>query len=78
MAVPLSQLQPGQWATIQHFSENAESGLRSRLQEIGIAPGCLVQLMRKAPHSGPIQIRVGEAFLGLRLKDAQCLQVTIN
>lgn len=75
--LPLSELKIGQWGIIDRFLEGAASGIRVRLQELGLTPGTLIQLMRFAPCGGPIQLRVGEAFLALRKGEACLLQVRL-
>ena len=76
--IPLSQLKPGQWGIVDRFLEGTGIKLQLRLLEIGLIPGTVVQFVRQAPNNGPIQIRVGESFLGLRTKDAKLLQVRLT
>lgn len=72
---PLPQLKKGQWAILEAFCEETTLALRLRLQEAGMTPGTLLQLIRFAPNNGPIQLKIGNAFLALRHQEALLLNV---
>ena len=69
----LSDLKPGQSAKIERFLDVAMGVLR--LQEMGLLPGTLVEVLRKAPWGGPIQIKVRGSLLSLRRSEAALLSV---
>lgn len=71
----LPELKKGQWGILERFIEGTTLTLRLRLQEAGITPGTSIQLVRSAPRKGPIQLKIGNAFLALRHQEAQFLQV---
>ncbi len=48
---------------------------KSRLNNIGLTKGVTVTLIRKAPLGDPIEIKVRDFYLALRLSDAQKIKV---
>jgi ferrous iron transport protein A len=42
----------------------------ARLMEMGVLPGSLVKLIRKAPFGCPLYLQVGPHFLAIREKEA--------
>jgi Fe2+ transport system protein FeoA len=77
MFLSLSELRKGQWGIVDAFVCGVSLSLKLRLQEVGLTPGTWVQLMRKAPQKGPIQVKIGAAFVALRQAEAQCLRIRI-
>ena len=75
MHLSLPELKKGQWAILDNFLEGTTLSLRLRLQEAGIAPGTALQLIRSAPGKGPVQLKIGNAFLALRHQEASFLKV---
>ena len=50
-----------------------------RLAELGFIPGEPVQLLRRGPGGRePIAVLVGDTLFGLRLLEAQCIEVTVE
>ncbi|MCX8039732.1 MAG: ferrous iron transport protein B [Planctomycetota bacterium] len=49
--------------------------IRRRLAELGLVPGSIVQLERRAPLGDPLAIRVREYQLSLRVEHARCVQL---
>lgn len=66
--MPLEGLRRGQVARV--VALGGESGLRHRLQALGLRPGQRVQVLRRAPWGGPIHLQVGMTELMLRRRDA--------
>ena len=50
--------------------------LGDRLVELGFTPGAPVQLLRRAPFGGPLQVQVRDFVLSLRRADAQLIFTT--
>lgn len=50
--------------------------LGDRLVELGFTPGAPVQLLRRAPFGGPLQVQVRDFVLSLRRRDAQAIHMT--
>ena len=48
----------------------AESVVRERLLELGLAPGRTVQVLKICPFGGPIVVRAGSLSLALRRDEA--------
>ena len=49
--------------------------LRERLVELGFVPGVEVEVLRRAPFDGPIQVRVRGGTIALRGDEAECVEV---
>ena len=64
----LVDLPRGSQATVQALT--AESGLRQRLEALGLKPGQVVQMLRRGVWAGPLHVRVGMTELMLRRRDA--------
>ena len=71
----LDQLEIGKTAKIT--AVGGEGALRLRLLDMGITPGCIVTLIRKAPFGDPVQILVRGYQLSLRVADAKKIIVKI-
>ena len=50
-------------------SVEGDSALALRVQELGLIPGALCSIVRRAPFGGPMQIQLERRHLGLRLDD---------
>jgi len=73
----LNQLHHGQCATIRSFN----GGLLSFTQycaDLGISAGAKIQLMRRAPGQGPLQIKVLGTLYAIRPDDAKNIKVTTS
>jgi Fe2+ transport system protein FeoA len=44
--------------------------------EMGFVPGVSVQMLRRAPFGGPIQYRVHNVSISMRIAEAACISVT--
>lgn len=75
MRVRLSDLKPGQEATITEF-ENSELFLK--LMEMGCIPGERVLVEQIAPLGDPISVSVSGYHLSLRINEAETILVDIN
>lgn len=70
----LEGLPCGQSASIEGLSVGAE--LHIRLAALGLQPGKLVQVIRRASLGGPLHVRVGTTEIILRRKEAA--QIVVN
>ena len=57
---------------------HADSNIRQRLMDLGIIEGVEVEMIRRAPFGGPVQIRVLNTMLALRRQEAGTLVVEIT
>lgn len=69
-AVALNTLLPGEKGRV--LGTRSLSPAVFRLIELGLTPGTQVEMVRRAPLGGPLQIRVRRARLCLRRPDAAC------
>jgi ferrous iron transport protein A len=72
---PLSQLLPGQFGKLA--SLNPEREVDQRLMALGLLPGMVLKLVRKAPLGDPLAIEFGGQVVSLRLAEAENLIVDI-
>jgi ferrous iron transport protein A len=71
--VPLDQVPVGTKAMISAVS--GETALRRRLLEMGLGPGLVVHLIRRAPMGDPLEIHVRDYQLSLRGDQAKLISV---
>ncbi len=71
----LNQLATGQSASIATVPE-ALMGLKHRCMTLGITAGSTVEVLRRAPGKGPLQIKVLNTLYAIRPNDAMHIQVT--
>ena len=75
----LNDLPNGAHAVVSRVLSNSaevdEASLR-RLGELGFIPGEPVQLLRRGPGGRePLAVLIGDTMFGLRLLEAQCIEV---
>jgi len=75
----LNELPNGAHATVTRVvaaSSETDEGLLRRLGELGFIPGEPVQLLRRGPGGRePLAVLIGDTMFGLRLLEAQCIEV---
>lgn len=71
--ITLKDLVPGQKARIKKV--NGTGAIRRRLVEMGIIPGCEVEMERYAPLGDPIEIKLKGAHLSLRKTEAEMVEI---
>jgi len=64
----LKDLKPGQWAEVQGV--DAEKSLRQHLLDMGLIPGAVIKIVKKAPLGDPIEILIHGYILTLRAAEA--------
>ncbi len=74
-ALKLSDLSAGNLATI--VSIHAEEVLHQRLLALGFRSGKSLEIIRKAPFSGPVQVRLGTTDIVLRRREAAKIAVCL-
>lgn len=73
LACRLSDLQTGASAVIGAIG--AETDLRLRMHALGLIPGRRIQVVRRAPFHGPLQVRSGHTCMLIRLEEARSIQL---
>jgi ferrous iron transport protein A len=75
----LSELPNGARATVIRLapaSADVDAVALRRLGELGFIPGEPVQLLRRGPGGRePLAVLIGDTMFGLRLLEAQCVEV---
>ena len=69
----LSELMVGQRGFVKQINDEH---LEQKLFEMGVTPGQLVEIERKAPFSDPIAIVVSNFLLSIRLVDAERILIS--
>ncbi len=76
MVLPLSSLKSGMKAKIQAYPENSHEVIK--LLSLGILPGDVVEIIRKAPF-GPISVKhCNNTFFALRRSHAKKILVKLE
>jgi DtxR family Mn-dependent transcriptional regulator len=70
----LSDLQPGQTATVSHVPDG-DAALLRHLADLGLLPGARVQVVHADPFDGPLTIRAGTSQRAISRELAQRLDV---
>ena len=73
--IPLSTLKAGDRARVEAIA--GEPALVQRLYEFGLLEGEEVELLAVAPLGDPVEIRIGNTRLSLRLREADGVTVSI-
>ncbi len=73
----LSNLHPGQRATMRNIHIHGARPVRQRLLDMGMRPNATVELERVAPTGNPVWIRVANAQISLRSAEASNVEVEI-
>jgi ferrous iron transport protein A len=75
----LNELPNGALATVSRVvsaSADVDAVALRRLAELGFIPGEPVQLLRRGPGGRePLAVLIGDTLFGLRLLEAQCIEV---
>jgi ferrous iron transport protein A len=78
----LNELPNGAFATVTRVvstSRDVDAMALRRLAEIGFIPGEPVQLLRRGPGGRePLAVLIGDSMFGLRLLEAQCVEVQLE
>ncbi len=71
----LNQLLDGQSANVVDIAVDQKS-LAFRCQSLGITPGCAIEVLRRAPAKGPLQVKVLNTLYSIRSSDAAHIRVS--
>jgi len=78
----LNELPNGAHATVTRVaptSADVDAVALRRLAELGFIPGEPVQLMHRGPGGRePLAVLIGDTMFGLRLLEAQCIEVRLD
>lgn len=55
--------------------QNHPAELQSRLYALGIFPGALVDVLRRAPLGDPLQVKMGHSLVSIRKQEARAIEV---
>ena len=67
----LSELGLNECATISQVGD-----LKPRLLEMGLIPGVDIRFIKRTPFGGPIEVKIRDFYLSIRLDDANTILVT--
>ena len=70
---PLARLAPGERGVIARLG--GDPAIARRLMELGLVPGTLVEMVRRAPLGDPIELSVRGVHLSLRRSEALHIHV---
>lgn len=71
----LSELKPGSKAKIVSLA--TKSGIKRRLQDMGVLPGEVVEVLKVAPFGDPVEVKVKGYSLSLRKSEAEDIEVEV-
>jgi len=71
----LSELLPNKCAIVSELDDRLQSGMRRRLQDIGLINGTIVQCVQKSPANDPIAYLIRGAVFALRRDDAVFVRI---
>ena len=69
----LNELEIGEKAVVAKL-ENSEK-IKNRLKNMGLVNGVKIRVVRKASFNGPIEIKLRDFYLALRVDDAKYIKV---
>ena len=72
--IALSTLKPGDKARVESLA--GDPALVQRLYEFGLLEGEEIELLAVAPLGDPVEIRIGNTRLSLRVREAACVTVS--
>ncbi len=70
----LEDLKPGERAYVEHI--NGGGALRRRMMDMGIVPGVELEVVRRAPLGGPLQVRLKGYYLAMRR--GECSKIMVS
>jgi Fe2+ transport system protein FeoA len=73
---PLSKLPAGTRARIERYL-SPDPALR-RFRELGMLPGTIISVVRRAPMGDPIEVAVGASLLSIRGEYAALISVSME
>ena len=74
--IPLRTMQAEQSGIIQRVQAKDELG--RRIRDMGLIPGTCITLVGRAPLRDPVALKLNQAILTLRNKEADTIWVTVE
>lgn len=71
----LKEMRPGDRAIVSEYLET-ESVYSQKLKELGVSPGCLIELVSVAPGGDPMLLKIRDFRISLRKNEADLLELT--
>lgn len=72
----LSELLPGAKAKVQRLV--GSGALQRRMMDMGIVPGVEIEVVRRAPWGGPLQLRLKGYYLAMRRQECTKIMVRLE
>lgn len=76
MIKKLSDMRPGEVGTVA--AVNGTGNVKHRLVDMGVVPGTAVRIMKYAPLADPVEIKVKNFELSLRISEAQMIDIEVQ
>ena len=76
MVKKLSDMKPGEVGTVA--AVNGTGNVKHRLVDMGVVPGTAVRVMKYAPLADPVEIKVKNFELSLRISEAQMIDIEVQ
>lgn len=76
MIKKLSDMKPGEVGTVA--AVNGTGNVKHRLVDMGVVPGTAVRIMKYAPLADPVEIKVKNFELSLRISEAQMIDIEVQ
>lgn len=70
----LKDLSPGEMGTVTSIGQSGQ--IKRRIMDMGITPGVLIKVIKRAPLGDPIEINVRGYELSLRKSEASQIEIT--
>jgi len=64
----VNHLHPGEIGVIAGFTEDIN--IDPRLLEMGLLPGSVIRMIKQAPFGGPVELKIKDYYLSLRVEDS--------
>ena len=69
-------MKPGEVGTVA--AVNGTGNVKHRLVDMGVVPGTTVRIMKYAPLADPVEIKVKNFELSLRISEAQMIDIEVQ
>ena len=76
MIKKLSDMKPGEVGTVA--AVNGTGNVKHRLVDMGVVPGTAVRVMKYAPLADPVEIKVKNFELSLRISEAKRIDIEVQ
>ena len=75
VGLTLADLQRGQRARVVGYGDEVQPSAARRLFDLGLVPGIVVTMVRRAPLRDPVIFRVGDYEIALRRDQSRAIHV---